>query len=165
MIATKNPAARLATSAPLPTGRGYRAPALYDRLTHARERHAAHETLCREAKAKPAWLYEARSKGRPLPDDRLHAAIVEGIRAGYVTPEVLVDFYGEQFALYRAMMPGAAEATFTDTARESAEALDAIAVARVCPSPENNAHASRESLEAAVVLTAHAKRLQNGSAA
>lgn len=165
MQSTKNSATRLATSEPPLTGRGFRAPTLYERLTRTRERHSAAEGLCRDAKSKPSWLYDARSKGRPLPDERLHDAIVDGIAGGWITPERLADYYGELFALYRAMMPGGAEATFLDTARESGQALEAIAVHRVCPTPESAAHAVRESLEAAVVLTAHAKRLQGGSAA
>jgi hypothetical protein len=125
------------------------------------------QRLCAGADRKPAWLYDAqRAEPRSaLPDERLDAAITQGIRDGYITPERLADYYGELFAMYRAMMPGGVEATFIDTARESAEALEAIAVARVCPSPEANAHAARELLESAIVSTAHAKRLQGGNAA
>jgi hypothetical protein len=162
---TTKPEARLATRHNL--GSGYRAPALYERLTQGRTRHAAHETLCRAASAKPQWLRDHRSKAatHTLPDERLHTAIMDGIRAGYITPDVLADFYGECFALYRAMMPGAAEATYLDTTREKAEAMEALAIARTQPSAENVQYAIREVLEDVIVSTAHAKRLQGGSAA
>jgi hypothetical protein len=167
MISTDKTPARLATHRI--TDResltsGYRATTLMARLRAPRLN--ALQRLCAGADRKPAWLYDAqRAEPRALPDERLDAAITQGIRDGYITPERLADYYGELFATYRAMMPGGVEATFVDTARESAEALEAIAVARVCPSPEANAHAARELLESAIVSTAHAKRLQTGSAA
>jgi hypothetical protein len=163
MHANQSSAPRLATR-PIDReaiAKGYRSPALYARLSTIPARHDALERLCVRAERKPQWLYNIRKDdGRTLPCERLHNGIVDGIQAGYITPEVLADYFGDLFALYRAMMPGAAEATYLDTTRESAEALEAMAVARCNPTPEAQAHAARELLEAAVVSTAHAKQLQ-----
>jgi hypothetical protein len=171
MIATDKTPARLATHRTTDqidrarVGGGYRPTTLMARLRAPRLN--ALQRLCAGAERKPAWLYDAqRAEPRSaLPDERLDAAIVQGIRDGYITPEKLADYYGELFASYRAMMPGGVESTFIDTTRESAEALEAIAIARVVPSAENNAHAARELLESAIVSTAHARRLQCGDAA
>jgi hypothetical protein len=148
-------------------GRGYRSPSLLARIGTRDARHQALERLCAKAEQKPRYIYDARSKAEStnLPDERLDAAIVEGISKGYITPEVLADYFGDLFALYRAMMPSAADATYLDTARETAEAIEAISVARVNPTPENCTHAAREELEASVVLTASAKQLLRGTAA
>lgn len=143
--------------------RGYRSTALADRLSTQRARHDAAEGLCRLAERKPTWLYEARSKGANLPDQRLDAAIVDGIRDRYITPEVLADYFGDLFAIYRAMMPGAADAHYTDVAREKSEAAHATMRAHMEPTPENTDRAVRELLEDVIVSTAHAKTLQRGS--
>lgn len=168
MLSTQGLASRLATgpvTTPI-TGKGYRANTLMARLSTRNARKDALERLCKGAERKPGWLYDARKdEGRALPCERMDAAISEGIASGYITPEVLADYFGELFAIYRAMMPGAAEATYLDTTRENAQALEAIAVARCNPTPENREAAARELLEAAVVSTAHAKQLQSGRVA
>lgn len=165
MKATNETPVRLATLRIDSLGSGYRPTALMARLRQPRLN--ALQRLCRSAERKPAWLYDAqRAEPRSsLPCERLDAAIVEGIQHGYITPEVLADYFGELFALYRAMMPGGAEATYMDAVREGAEALEKVSVARAIPTPENCEGAARESLEASVAFTAHAKQLQRGSAA
>ncbi len=141
-------------------GSGYRANALMARLSTVPARHDAAERLCKLAERKPTWLYEARSKGKSLPCARLDEAIVDGISGGYITPEILADYFGDLFALYRGMMPGAADATYIDTAREKAEALEATALARAINTPEARAQAVRELAEDVIVSLAHAKQLQ-----
>lgn len=171
MKATEEATARLATHRIRPPldreviGRGYRATALAARLSTESARLFALQRLCAGAERKPAWLYNVqRAEPRAsLPCERLDAAILEGIRVGYITPEVLADYFGDLFALYRAMMPDA-HATYLDTAREKSEALEAISIARAVPTPENIDRAARELMEDAIVSTAHAKTLQRGAA-
>lgn len=165
---TQHSAARLATRPAIDRealARGYRPTTLMARLSTAPARLDALERLCAKAERKPQWLYDLRKQdGRTLPCERLHNAIVDGIQARFITPEVLADYYGEMFALYRAMMPDA-HATYLDTVREKSEAIEAVSVARAVPTPENNASAARELLEDVIVSTAHAKTLQRGGAA
>jgi hypothetical protein len=135
------------------------------RLTTRKERLAAHERLCARAERKPQYLYDGRKdEGRSLPCDRLDAAFTQGITEGWITPEVLADYFGDLFALYRSMMPDA-QASYHDTVREKAEAIEAVSVARAEPTPENCDRAARELLEDVVVSTAHAKTLQRKGAA
>jgi hypothetical protein len=169
MQSTQNSTARLATrridEAPL-SGKGYRATALMERLSTRKVRHEAAEKLCDRAERKPTWLYDYRKdQSRTLPCERLDAAITHGISEGWITPEGLADYFGDLYALYRAMMPGAAEATYIDTTREKAEALDATARARALNTPEACAHAVKELSEDVIVSLAHAKQLQRGGAA
>jgi hypothetical protein len=135
------------------------------RLSTRVARKEALEGLCRRAERKPAWLYDARrDENRPLPDERLDAAIMEGVQEGWITPEVLADYLADLFALYRAMMPDA-HATYLDTVREKSEAMEAVSIARAVPTPENNDRAARELLQDSIVSTAHAKALQKQGAA
>ena len=168
MSTTKQFGERLA---PLPLskeriGKGYRSPSLLDRLRGPRL--TAHQRLCAKAERKPGWLYEsqrAEPRYQALPDDKLDAAIVQGIAEGWVTPETLADFYGELFAFYTTMMSHAGEARYLNTAREKVESLDAMSLARANPTPENIERAVRELAEDVIVSTAHAKGLQRGTAA
>lgn len=166
MRSTQKLESGLATSPKLPPldrealARGYRTSALYARLTNEPARHDAAERLCAPASRKPRWLHEARSKGKTLPDDRLNAAIMEGIAERYITPETLADYFGELFTLYSAQMTANADAAYLDAAREKAEACEAMAVARMVPTPENRERAVRELAEDVIVSLAHAKQLQ-----
>jgi hypothetical protein len=146
-------------------GRSYRQTTLMARLTTRNARKDALERLCHAAERKPTWLYDARKdEARALPCERLDAAIVQGITEGWVTPESLADYLGDLFAIYRAMMPGAAEATYIDAAREKAEAMEATAMARALDTPEAKANAVKELSEDVIVSLAHAKSLQSKSA-
>jgi hypothetical protein len=170
MSPTQGSAAHLAmrptATNPRDIGRGYRAPAFAARLSTMPTRLDALERLCQHAERKPQRLYDLRKgEGRTLPCERLHNAILDGIQAGYITPEVLADFYGECFAMYRSMMPGATDATYLDTAREKAEAADALMTARMVPTSENREVAVKELSEDVIVSLAHAKALARGTAA
>lgn len=162
MLSTQQDSARLATGRidRDAIARGYRPNALLARIGTRAARLNALERLCLGAERKPGWLYDARKKdeNRALPCERMDAAIVQGITEGYITPEVLADYFGDLFALYRAMMPGAADATYLDTAREKAEAIEAMSIARANPTPENCAAATRELAKDAIVTIAYTKR-------
>lgn len=165
MRTTEQSTARLATHR-IPAdraaiGRGYRNPSVFARLSTEATRLDALQRLCANAERKPAWLYNVqRAEPRAsLPDERLDMAITEGVRGGYITPEVLADYFGDLFALYRAMMPDAADATYVDTAREKVEAIEAMSLARTNPTPENCANAVKELAEDAIVTLAYTKRV------
>lgn len=167
MIATDKTPARLAARHNLPDGSGYRAPVLYERLTSARARHAAHETLCRDANAKPQWLRDARSKDRTLPDDRQHEAIRDLIAKGVLTEETLIDYFAALVMLYLPLLRAAApdDVSFLSVSREKSEAAEATTRARMEPTPANCQRAAQELVEDVLASTAHAKRLTGGTAA
>jgi hypothetical protein len=165
MIATTKTEARLAARHNLPDGSGYRAPVLYERLTSARARHAAHETLCRDANAKPQWLRDARSKDRTLPDDRQHEAIVKLIASGTLTDDTLIDYFGDLLAIYLPMIQRQRDADYLSVAREKSEAAHAGMVAHMHPTPENKRRAADEYCDDIVATTAYVKRTLGGSAA
>lgn len=164
---TTNTEARLATCHDLPTGRGYRSPVLYERLTHARPRKDAHEVLCREASAKPQWLRDHRSKPEThsLPDIRQHDAIMDLIAQGAMTDDTLIDYFGALVAVYLPLIQHQREADYLAVAREKSEAAEWTMKARMDSTPENRQRAAKELCDDIVASTAHAKRLQGGSAA
>jgi hypothetical protein len=110
----------------------------------------------------PSW--PASRRGTPARTRWNGSATSQGITEGWVTPETLADYLGDLFAIWRAMMPGAAEATYIDAAREKAEAMEATAMARALDTPEAKANAVKELSEDVIVSLAHAKRLQSKSA-
>jgi hypothetical protein len=162
-------APRITTDLRETLSKGFRPAPLAARFGSKRRLEAA-QALCADAVRKPGWLYDAQREEvrRSLPDEREYEAIQEGIRAGYITATRLAEYFAEKFLIHLSSMPAVQrgdDVTFCVTVRESAEALEALALARTIPSEANRATAAREVVQAAVVGIAHATELQRGTAA
>lgn len=169
MRTTEQSAERLATSRANPEaiGRGYRAPTLHARLTKEAERKAAWQGLCVDLHRKPGFLYELQ-RGEPrssLPCARFHDALVDFCQTPGATEERLVAFLADLYKIYAPLIRAESDdVSFLTVAKEKGEAADAVAVARMDPTPANCEWAAKELREDAIASTAHAKRLQSGSA-
>lgn len=114
------------------------------------------------AKRKPDAIYDLQQGKTKLPDERQRELIHEGIRAGYITREQVVNYRLAQTADDLAQFPTGytpQEAIFVQCVTEFAEAMEKITLAATLPTETNVTNAIRETREALLVGELHVAAL------
>jgi hypothetical protein len=133
----------------------------------ARRRRVAFCELFHDAPRKPQFIYEQqRANPRvPLPDERQHQLIHDGIRAGLITRERIIRYRATQLLDDLASFPSdtpANERLLAVLMREIGEGAQWAVVAEGTPSAENRLRASQELKEAAALCLVHAVTVERG---
>lgn len=135
-----------------------------------RRRRVAWCELFTDAPRKPGHIYEQqRTDPRaPLPDERQHEQIQQGIRDGYISRERIIRYRATQLLDDLSAFPNdtpANERLLAVLMREIGEGAQWAVVAEGTPSAENRTRASQELREAAALCLVHGATLERGPVA
>jgi hypothetical protein len=124
-----------------------------------RRRLVAFAELFTDAARKPDALYGLQRKEPrcQLPDEKQRTMIHDAIKAGTISPARIIRYrlfqLQDDLAQYSKPVE-LADVCYTHVAKELGEAVEALAVARMQPTPGNIDAARRESAEASVASSA-----------
>jgi hypothetical protein len=135
-----------------------------------RRRRVAFCEMYHDAPRKPDVVYEQqRTEPRvPLPDEREHRLIEDGIRQGLITRARLICYRATQLLDNLGGFPRPTPPTermLAHTFREIGEATQWALVAEATPSAENRERAARELREASAMCELHACTVETGEEA